>query len=109
MSLFPPPKQQLYRRGVASWNRYHKMNDRNTWNEEQFQRDFRNHVLVGQRLGGPITDIEPNAYIGEVLHQRLNMVSTNLAYANDLLQQVCISFHEVFIVPIYHPRHMHDL
>jgi hypothetical protein len=59
-----------------------------TWTKEEFITDFRDYVLRGLNLTGPITRLEPECYVCEVLHMRINMVNNTLDYDDKLYKQV---------------------
>ena len=83
-------KWELYssgsRKGSKKGSRF--VSSSRTWEASSFMTDFRDYVLRGQNLDGPITSLEPSCYVCEVLHMRLNMINNTLDHDNKLYIQV---------------------
>jgi hypothetical protein len=75
------------RKGTKKGSRFVSSSS-STWEASSFAIDFRNYVLRGQNMDGPITSLEPSCYVCEVLHMRLNMINNTLAHDNELYMQV---------------------
>jgi hypothetical protein len=90
MDLEGAKKWELYntgsRKGTKRGSRF--IASSSSWEASSFITDFRNYVLRGQNLDGPITSLEPSCYVCEVLHMRINMINNTLDHDNELYMQV---------------------